>query len=201
MLASALEWDYYDPCYVKQNKVPKHKHHRPAVHTKQYWVWYVPAVSVINSFNVIYLFYLILVTYLNNLFTFWVFEKTCRFNLLYFTQSLWLYTNQIWHFWWGMHFATKFVQIVKYLLCTFTYITVKCLLCTFHMLTIHYFVTTHLFSQFKPNYIHMKIYIHCYCLKLFESLWQIKTYLEFNIVLKFFQWNCQRDLQRIYNQN
>uniref|UniRef100_A0A3Q1IEZ8 Protein huluwa-like n=1 Tax=Anabas testudineus TaxID=64144 RepID=A0A3Q1IEZ8_ANATE len=38
VLASALEWDYYDPCYVKQNKVPKHKHHRPAVHTKQYWV-------------------------------------------------------------------------------------------------------------------------------------------------------------------
>ncbi|XP_029025846.1 protein huluwa [Betta splendens] len=37
-LASALEWDYYDPCYVKQNKVPKHKHHRPAVHIKQYWV-------------------------------------------------------------------------------------------------------------------------------------------------------------------
>nr|XP_040053569.1 protein huluwa [Gasterosteus aculeatus aculeatus] len=38
VLASALEWDYYDPCYVKQNNVPKHKHHRPAVHTKQYWV-------------------------------------------------------------------------------------------------------------------------------------------------------------------
>ncbi|KAM8829179.1 protein huluwa [Spinachia spinachia] len=38
ILASALEWDYYDPCYVKQNNVPKHKHHRPAVHTKQYWV-------------------------------------------------------------------------------------------------------------------------------------------------------------------
>ncbi|XP_047426314.1 protein huluwa [Mugil cephalus] len=38
VLASALEWDYYDPCYVKQNHVPKHKHHRPAVHTKQYWV-------------------------------------------------------------------------------------------------------------------------------------------------------------------
>lgn len=36
--SSALEWDYYDPCYVKQNNVPKHKHHRPAVHTKQYWV-------------------------------------------------------------------------------------------------------------------------------------------------------------------
>lgn len=38
VLSSALEWDYYDPCYVKQNNVPKHKHHRPAVHTKQYWV-------------------------------------------------------------------------------------------------------------------------------------------------------------------
>nr|XP_046231626.1 protein huluwa isoform X2 [Scatophagus argus] len=38
VLASALEWDYYDPCYVKQNNVPKHKHHRPAVHAKQYWV-------------------------------------------------------------------------------------------------------------------------------------------------------------------
>ncbi|XP_019937164.1 protein huluwa isoform X2 [Paralichthys olivaceus] len=38
VLTSALEWDYYDPCYVKQNNVPKHKHHRPAVHTKQYWV-------------------------------------------------------------------------------------------------------------------------------------------------------------------
>ncbi|XP_068561699.1 protein huluwa [Cebidichthys violaceus] len=36
VLASALEWDYYDPCYVKQNNLPKH--HRPAVHTKQYWV-------------------------------------------------------------------------------------------------------------------------------------------------------------------
>lgn len=38
VLSSALEWDYYDPCYVKQNQVPKHKHPRPAVHTKQYWV-------------------------------------------------------------------------------------------------------------------------------------------------------------------
>ncbi|KAF3701899.1 hypothetical protein EXN66_Car017587 [Channa argus] len=38
VLASALEWDYYDPCYVKQNNVPRHKNHRPAVHTKQYWV-------------------------------------------------------------------------------------------------------------------------------------------------------------------
>lgn len=38
VLASALEWDYYDPCYVKQNNVPKHQHHRPAMHTKQYWV-------------------------------------------------------------------------------------------------------------------------------------------------------------------
>ncbi|XP_055009910.1 protein huluwa isoform X2 [Boleophthalmus pectinirostris] len=38
MLTSALEWDYYDPCYVKQNNVPKQKHHRPVMHTKQYWV-------------------------------------------------------------------------------------------------------------------------------------------------------------------
>ncbi|XP_040012579.1 protein huluwa isoform X2 [Xiphias gladius] len=38
VLASALEWDYYDPCYVKQNNVPKHKHPRPAMRTKQYWV-------------------------------------------------------------------------------------------------------------------------------------------------------------------
>ncbi|KAM6902142.1 protein huluwa isoform 2-T2 [Xenentodon cancila] len=38
VLTSALEWDYYDPCYVKQNNIPKHKHHIPAVHTKQYWV-------------------------------------------------------------------------------------------------------------------------------------------------------------------
>uniref|UniRef100_UPI0037E98E52 protein huluwa n=1 Tax=Semicossyphus pulcher TaxID=241346 RepID=UPI0037E98E52 len=38
VLASALEWDYYDPCYVKQNNLPKQKHHRPAIHTKQYWV-------------------------------------------------------------------------------------------------------------------------------------------------------------------
>ncbi|XP_061149430.1 protein huluwa [Syngnathus typhle] len=37
VLASALEWDYYD-YYVKQNNVPKHKHQRPAMHTKQYWV-------------------------------------------------------------------------------------------------------------------------------------------------------------------
>ncbi|XP_041826274.1 protein huluwa [Melanotaenia boesemani] len=37
VLTSALEWDYYDPCYVKQNNIPKHNH-RPAMHTKQYWV-------------------------------------------------------------------------------------------------------------------------------------------------------------------
>ncbi|KAM6985840.1 protein huluwa [Aplochiton taeniatus] len=36
--ASALEWDYYDPCYVRQNNIPKQKHQRPAIHTKQYWV-------------------------------------------------------------------------------------------------------------------------------------------------------------------
>ncbi|KAM9820773.1 protein huluwa [Neosynchiropus ocellatus] len=38
VLSSVLEWDYYDPCYVKQNNLPKHKHHRLAMHTKQYWV-------------------------------------------------------------------------------------------------------------------------------------------------------------------
>ncbi|MEQ2182268.1 hypothetical protein GOODEAATRI_020590 [Goodea atripinnis] len=38
LLSSALEWDYYDPCYVRQNNIPKHDHHRPVMHTKQYWV-------------------------------------------------------------------------------------------------------------------------------------------------------------------
>uniref|UniRef100_A0A1A7X0F6 Si:dkey-121h17.7 n=2 Tax=Iconisemion striatum TaxID=60296 RepID=A0A1A7X0F6_9TELE len=38
ILSSALEWDYYDPCYVKQNNIPKHTHHRAIMHTKQYWV-------------------------------------------------------------------------------------------------------------------------------------------------------------------
>ncbi|XP_027882250.1 protein huluwa [Xiphophorus couchianus] len=38
LLSSALEWDYYDPCYVRQNNIPKHNHHRPVIHTKQYWV-------------------------------------------------------------------------------------------------------------------------------------------------------------------
>lgn len=57
VLTSALEWDYYDPCYVKQNNLPKHKHHRPAMHTKQYWVWNFPAVSI-SSFN-IYFYYLL----------------------------------------------------------------------------------------------------------------------------------------------
>ncbi|CAN9504549.1 unnamed protein product [Ophioblennius macclurei] len=38
VLASVLEWDYYDPCYVQQNNVPKHQNHRPALHTKHYWV-------------------------------------------------------------------------------------------------------------------------------------------------------------------
>ncbi|XP_053334004.1 protein huluwa isoform X1 [Clarias gariepinus] len=36
--ASGLEWDYYDPSYVTQNHVPKHRHHAPPVTTKQYWV-------------------------------------------------------------------------------------------------------------------------------------------------------------------
>ncbi|XP_036384233.1 protein huluwa [Megalops cyprinoides] len=38
ILGSGLEWDYYDPCYVRQNHVPKHMHHMPTVTTKQYWV-------------------------------------------------------------------------------------------------------------------------------------------------------------------
>ncbi|XP_030623779.1 protein huluwa [Chanos chanos] len=37
-LASGLEWDYYDPSYVTQNHVPKHRHHAPPITTKQYWV-------------------------------------------------------------------------------------------------------------------------------------------------------------------
>nr|XP_055036772.1 protein huluwa [Misgurnus anguillicaudatus] len=36
--ASALEWDYYDPSYVTQNHVPKHRHHAPPITSKQYWV-------------------------------------------------------------------------------------------------------------------------------------------------------------------
>ncbi|KAK9954994.1 hypothetical protein ABG768_014902 [Culter alburnus] len=36
--ASALEWDYYDPSYVTQNHVPKHRPHAPPITTKQYWV-------------------------------------------------------------------------------------------------------------------------------------------------------------------
>ncbi|XP_062868004.1 protein huluwa [Trichomycterus rosablanca] len=35
---SGLEWDYYDPSYVTQNHVPKHRHHPPPITTKQYWV-------------------------------------------------------------------------------------------------------------------------------------------------------------------
>ncbi|XP_018919300.1 protein huluwa isoform X3 [Cyprinus carpio] len=36
--ASALEWDYYDPSYVTQNHIPKHRPHAPPITTKQYWV-------------------------------------------------------------------------------------------------------------------------------------------------------------------
>ncbi|XP_051960342.1 protein huluwa [Xyrauchen texanus] len=36
--ASALEWDYYDPSYVTQNHIPKHRHHAPPITSKQYWV-------------------------------------------------------------------------------------------------------------------------------------------------------------------
>ncbi|TSK72015.1 hypothetical protein Baya_2999 [Bagarius yarrelli] len=37
--ASGLEWDYYDPSYVTQNHVPKHRHHHaPPITSKQYWV-------------------------------------------------------------------------------------------------------------------------------------------------------------------
>ncbi|CAL8318272.1 unnamed protein product [Lota lota] len=38
VVAAALEWDYYDPCYVQQNSVPIHKPSRPSIHSKQYWV-------------------------------------------------------------------------------------------------------------------------------------------------------------------
>uniref|UniRef100_A0AAY4E473 Uncharacterized protein n=1 Tax=Denticeps clupeoides TaxID=299321 RepID=A0AAY4E473_9TELE len=37
-LASAMEWDYYDPSYVTQNHLPKPRAHPPPVATKQYWV-------------------------------------------------------------------------------------------------------------------------------------------------------------------
>ncbi|XP_035631564.1 protein huluwa [Oncorhynchus keta] len=35
---SGMEWDYYDPCYVREKNIPKQKHHVPALHTKHYWV-------------------------------------------------------------------------------------------------------------------------------------------------------------------
>ncbi|KAK6316256.1 hypothetical protein J4Q44_G00137800 [Coregonus suidteri] len=35
---SGMEWDYYDPCYVREKNIPKQKHHKPALHTKHYWV-------------------------------------------------------------------------------------------------------------------------------------------------------------------
>nr|XP_046146217.1 protein huluwa [Oncorhynchus gorbuscha] len=35
---SGMEWDYYDPCYVREKNIPKQKHHMPALHTKHYWV-------------------------------------------------------------------------------------------------------------------------------------------------------------------
>ncbi|KAL4617508.1 hypothetical protein GN956_G21209 [Arapaima gigas] len=38
ILASGLEWDYYDPCYVSQNHIPRHMFQMPTVTTKQYWV-------------------------------------------------------------------------------------------------------------------------------------------------------------------
>ncbi|KAK0147508.1 hypothetical protein N1851_013016 [Merluccius polli] len=37
-VAVALEWDYYDPCYIQQNSAPVHKASRPCIHAKQYWV-------------------------------------------------------------------------------------------------------------------------------------------------------------------
>ncbi|KAJ7988303.1 hypothetical protein DPEC_G00322170 [Dallia pectoralis] len=36
--ASAMEWDCYDPCYVKEKNIPKQRHYIPALHTKNYWV-------------------------------------------------------------------------------------------------------------------------------------------------------------------
>ncbi|CAB1332392.1 unnamed protein product [Coregonus sp. 'balchen'] len=36
--ASGMEWDYYDPCYVRERNIPKQKDHKPELHTKHYWV-------------------------------------------------------------------------------------------------------------------------------------------------------------------
>ncbi|XP_012992657.2 protein huluwa isoform X1 [Esox lucius] len=36
--ASGMEWDCYDPCYVREKHIPKQKHYIPALHTKNYWV-------------------------------------------------------------------------------------------------------------------------------------------------------------------
>ncbi|XP_035628355.1 protein huluwa-like [Oncorhynchus keta] len=38
MWASGMDWDYYDPCYVSERHIPKQKDHKPALHTKHYWV-------------------------------------------------------------------------------------------------------------------------------------------------------------------
>uniref|UniRef100_A0A673YQX3 Huluwa n=1 Tax=Salmo trutta TaxID=8032 RepID=A0A673YQX3_SALTR len=38
MWASGMDWDYYDPCYVRERHIPKQKDHKPALHTKHYWV-------------------------------------------------------------------------------------------------------------------------------------------------------------------
>uniref|UniRef100_A0A8C7KKF4 Uncharacterized protein n=1 Tax=Oncorhynchus kisutch TaxID=8019 RepID=A0A8C7KKF4_ONCKI len=38
MWASGMDWDYYDPCYVRERHIPKQKYHKPALHTKHYWV-------------------------------------------------------------------------------------------------------------------------------------------------------------------
>ncbi|KAL0965214.1 hypothetical protein UPYG_G00278260 [Umbra pygmaea] len=38
MWSSGMEWDCYDPCYVREKNIPKQKHYIPALHTKHYWV-------------------------------------------------------------------------------------------------------------------------------------------------------------------
>ncbi|XP_044148543.1 protein huluwa-like [Bufo gargarizans] len=39
--ASGMEWDYYDPCYMRKNRLRRenrHNHHLPVICSKQYWV-------------------------------------------------------------------------------------------------------------------------------------------------------------------
>lgn len=74
----------------------------------------------------------------------------------------------------------------------------------------HYFILTGLFSQFWVSWtFSLKIYIHCYCLKCFDSLWSINTHLWFSFSWLSFQWNQENDhytrrwtfSDRIYTKN